>query len=416
MYSTRRLAVISWVLGFFLVANIYLLPGNPHSPRALDLLSLVLWGWLLWRLMTRGVQAGPLVTLVVIGLVPLCWGLYARLQGLQATMFLSIRWTLALPWGYALLLLIENRHWRNSFLRGLWWGLALNAAVLLWQSTPWGQLTYQCGLASPDSELISLNRFVWRNPGLHGHPNASAAVASLIVPLSLFLYYRREAGLWLPLTSLVCMLAVGHVTSSRSPLLIAAIGFLIVTLTARRFLRALTVLALGAILVIPIWLQFGPPGGRVRWADTAHMSANTSERLASNLTAARLATEHFWGQGIEASQRTMRESLQLPETHNAFLQVGIIYGPGQAILLLLLLGLLAWHSRHGIHRIWGLEALLALQLCGLFLCEEHLNNPTFITFTVWLAVTSVARLGGLTAPISAPVSGTETAPPTPVPK
>lgn len=403
----------SWLLGFFLVANVYLLPGNPHSPRALDAIGVLLWLWLLRRLAGGGVRSGPLVTVTVITIVPLGWGLHGYLEGLLPTVFLSMRWVLALPVGYLLYLLAEDRRHRTSLLWGLWWGLVLNAGVLVLQNIGLEQLVYRLGLAAPDSDVITLNRYLLRSPGLHGHANASAAVASLILPIGLFLYYRGEARLWLPLISLACLLAAGHITSSRSPLIIAGIGFIVVSLTARRLIRAAVLIGLVALLVIPFWTHFGPPGGKVRWADTAHMAANTNERLASNLTAARIAADHWWGLGIEAGHRAMTESLENPATHNAFLQIGLVYGPGQAALLLLLLGMLIWHSLKGIHCIWGLEALLAVHMCGLFLFEEHLNNPTFIVLMGWLAIASVARFNALPAEVLTRRNPDATAAPTP---
>ena len=45
-----------WFLGFFLVANVYLLPGNPQSPRILDLLSVVLSLSLVVTIVGRGTR------------------------------------------------------------------------------------------------------------------------------------------------------------------------------------------------------------------------------------------------------------------------------------------------------------------------------------------------------------------------
>ena len=45
---------IAWLLGFCLTANLYLLPGHADSPRLTDALGLVLWVWVLWRLVGSG--------------------------------------------------------------------------------------------------------------------------------------------------------------------------------------------------------------------------------------------------------------------------------------------------------------------------------------------------------------------------
>ncbi|MFH1841695.1 MAG: hypothetical protein ABIF77_00670 [bacterium] len=411
MQQTRWSGKLTWGLGFFLAANVYLQPGNPSSLRAMDLLSLLLWIWLLRHLLSGGVRHTALVTLALLHTVPLFWGCFAYLQGLRPTMLLSLRWLLALPWGYCLYLLAENKRHRTQFLWGLWFGLLLNVGVLILQYGGHEPLTYRLGLAAPDSLLITINHFLLRNPGLHGHANASAAVVSLILPISLFLYYRGEARLWMPLTSMTALLTASHITSSRSPLIVAVIGFVIVAITSRHFIRTMILAVFVAALTVPLWMWYGLPGGAIRWVDTAHMSANTSERLASNATAIRIAGDNFWGLGIQASQEAMTDVLENPASHNAFLQIAIIYGPGLAALLLVALVLLAWHALAGIRRIWALEALLALHLCGLFCFEEHLNNPTFICLTSWLVVASVARFGSLPAVvIQRSVSSTTAAP------
>jgi len=41
---------------------------------------------------------------------------------------------------------------------------------------------------------------------------------------------------------------------------------------------------------------------------------------------------------------------------------------------------------------WMLEAMVAVQLFGLFWFEEHLNSPVFIMLTAWIAATAVARV------------------------
>jgi hypothetical protein len=248
--------------------------------------------------MSSGVAGGRLAILVSLNLLPLAWGGYAYMHGLRPTFYLSARWLLALPLAYLLPSLMAQGRWRYAFLWGLWWGLVLNILVLLAQQFGLESLTVKLGLAGSDSSLVTVNRFLLRNPGMHGHPNASAAVASLSVPVGLYLYYRRRAGIWLPVLSVGMILAAAHITASRSPLIVAVVICLLASLLSRHTARALSlmvVLALGAILYLS---EFGLPGGAVRWEDTAGMSANTSERLASNVTAARLASERPWGYGL----------------------------------------------------------------------------------------------------------------------
>ena len=398
----RLLPRMTWLLGFCLAANIYLLPGHPQSPRALDLLGVGLGLWLILRLLSGGARTLPLLVLLLLDLIPLCWTLYAWQEGMRATMLMGLRWLLAVPVAYALFLAATREELRIAACRGLWWGLALNAGVLILQYAGQEPLTYRLGLAAPDSDFVTVNRFFLRSPGMHGHANASGAVASLVVPVGLYLYYRGRARLWLPLVSLLLLAVAGHVTSSRSPLLVAGLGFVLAALTSRRFLRSAALIAAVALVALPLWLSFGPPGGRVRWEDTAHMAANTQERLDSNRAALELAAGHPLGQGIERSQAALQEQVETSASHNAFLQIALVFGPLQAAAVLILLGLLAVRAPWGVWPPWGLEALLALHLCGLYMFEEHLNNPTFIVLTGWLVLASVARLAEAPAPGAVP--------------
>jgi hypothetical protein len=263
--------------------------------------------------------------------------------------------------------------------------------VLRAQHTALGPLTYRLGLAAADSEISSYNRFFIRNPGMHGHANASAAVASLVLPVGLYLYYRGAARFWLPVASLLLLLVSADVTSSRSPVIIAAVTFVAIALSSRRLVRSLTLAVLLGAVFVPVWLVMGPPGGEVRWTDTINMELNTSDRLASNRAALEIAGENVLGLGVQEGEAAMQRKMDNPATHNAFLQMAVVFGPGHALLLVLLLFSLAWHAVQGVMRPWGLESMLALHLCGLFFFEEHLNNPTFIVLVGWLATAAVAR-------------------------
>src|SRR3712207_2912085 len=110
----RMGSLVPWLLGFFSIVNVYLLPALQQSPRATDVLGLVLSVWLLWRFTITGVRSEPFLALVVFGIPPLLWGLYAFSVGDTASVLTSTRWLLAIPWGYALFVIVRDPRQRVS--------------------------------------------------------------------------------------------------------------------------------------------------------------------------------------------------------------------------------------------------------------------------------------------------------------
>jgi hypothetical protein len=389
----RARAAVPWLLGFALVANVYLLPGSAGSPRLTDALGLVLACWLIRRLAGRGVPGPPLAALAVLAVPVAVWTVLAATSGRSATMLLGARWLLAVPWGLALAEVAATPESRRRLAWGLWWGLAANVAVLVAQNFGLLDLTARLGLAARDSILTDLDQF-WRYPGMHGHANASGAVVSLLAPVSLYLYLAAGARLWTPVVGILLLLAGGHITSSRAPLIIAVL----VTLTCGAFSRRpVTTLRIGAALgavVLPLLLWLGPPGGQVRWDDQGNVAINSGERLASNRIGLALVAETPLGRGVEASAEALTDALDNPSLHNAFLQLAAVFGLPVAAWV-------AWALLRNSAGLWGgpgaarwLTAALALQMFGLFFFEEHGNNPTFIILTAWMVTAAAPHSAG----------------------
>ena len=390
-----------WLLGFALVANVYLVPGNAHSPRATDLLGLILAADLLRSLLGGGVAPRRLAAVAGLAVFPLAWGLYAGATGDGPTFLLAVRWLLAAPWAMALFRLARDPDARAALAWGLWWGAAVNVGVLALQYQGKLAWTIRMGLAAADSvtEWVNLEM---RLPGMHASSNASGALASLGAPAALHLYFASRARLPLVLVSLVLLAASTHFTASRSPLIVTAVVCVLAVLLSRRPRRAVILAATVLVLVVPPLLAYGPPGGAVRWQDTGSMSVNTSERLMTSGHALQLVLSHPLGLGVTAGRAAMLDRSEIVATHNALLHVALVFGlPMAAGLALALLGG-AWRLLRGLGGAWSLPALLAVQMLGLFQFEEHLNNPGFIILCAWL-VASLAGSAPAPVPAAAPV-------------
>ncbi len=382
MITLDRAKAVAWLLGFFLVADVYLWPGSAASPRAFDVIALVGAVWLGRRLLSRGAPAAPLASLLVMACPVVVWAAIAATSGRVATLLMALRWLLAVPWGMALATAASNPATRRQLAWGMWWGLVTNIAVLAMQYANQLDLTRALGLAAHDSVLSDLE-ISWRYPGLHGHANASTAVASLIAPVSGWLYVTGAARAWVPAASVLLLLGAGHVTSTRSPLVIAAATVIAMLLCARRAALVLRAGIAFALLIAPFWLWLGPPGGQARWEDEGNIAVNTVERLASNRIGLGLALAHPLGVGVERSAAALEDALDLPSMHNALLQVSAVFGFPVAIWLLVPMIILVARLPRGPAAPRALESALALQTLGLFFFEEHGNNPTFIALIAW---------------------------------
>lgn len=375
---------VPWLLGFLLVANIYLIPGNSHSPRATDLVGLALLIWVAGKLGGRGLRQRAVGAVAAVAVLPLGWTLAAGMSRDLPTAVMSARWLLAAPWALAMLEAASTERGRAMLARGIWWGAALNVAVLLLQYRGMLGLTIRTGLAAADSvrEWVNLGM---RMPGMSASSNASGAVAALAVPAALFLYYTGRARVWLPLASLALLACSTHFTSSRSPAIVSVLTLLIVSAIARRGRRAVLLLSLCAMVAVPALATFGLPAGAVRWTDTGSMEVNNSERLQTAANAVEISAAHPLGLGVTGARKALLDKFEIPATHNAILYVGIVYGPALALALLAVLAATALRPLVSSSDIWFLPGVLAIEMAGLFMFEDHLNNPTFVILIVWMA-------------------------------
>ncbi len=385
---------VPWLLGFVVVFNVHLFPFTEKQPQATDLLGVLLGLWLLWQFATRGISLIPFGALLLVFVtIPLLWGLYASSIGDIETTVHSIRWLLAVPWGYALFSIARNPQQRRRLVWGLWWGAVGNAAVLLVQYYGLVELTQDVGLAARDSVLSSMDELhSSRAPGMHNHPNSSTAVVSLVVPLSLYLYYFDKTRIWVTIASLGTLFAATTFTLTRSALIAAGVTILASFFFSRNLKPSLRLLVLLALGGLPTLLWWGPPAGWQRWLDIASSETSYSSlRFLSNARALNMALEYPLGLGVEGGEKALL-SEGLGASHNAFLQTALSYGPLLAGALALLMFILVLQILPGLQIVWPLEVLLALHLFILFFFEEHLRTPSFVILTAWLIAGSAVQI------------------------
>ena len=377
--------------GFLLSVNIYLIPTSAASPRATDLGGAVLGLWILGRLLKGKQDARTLAVAVFAILAPGLWCLYSLLETDPATTVQGARWILAAPWALALMPVAADPEARLRFAWGLVAGGFVNILVILLQVAGLEPLLIRLGLSSAGAAFNNYVAFMVRFPGLHGQHNASSAVISLAVPAALYLFLHRRCSPGLLLGIVAGFLLATHLTSTRSPVIVSVVTVGAVAVTSRRPGRIVPGIAVALAVVVPLLLVYGPPGGWARWRNEQAVASNAHERLRSNTGAAEVILEHPLGLGVTAGRTVLGDATGFAAAHNAFLEAGLVFGAGFGLLVLL--GILkgALGMAHGAGSAQYLPGMLALHTAGLFMFEEHLNNPTFIILALWFVVLLVRR-------------------------
>ena len=399
MILQRAQTLVPWLLGFVLVLSLPVVGGTEQPVRLTDVAGAVLALWLVLQLYHAGVHARPFLTLLALSVMPLLWGLYTFTEGDVSTVVLSVRWLLAIPWGYALFI-ISRTSAQTALAWGLWWGCVANTVVLALQALGFGEALIDVGLVAPDTLSEVYVGTQYRTPGLHGHPNASTAVVSLIVPLSLYLYFAQRARIWIIVTGLGVVLAATQFTLTRSSLLVSLLTLVTALTVYRTSKRSLRVMLIVIYIGLPLIVWFGPPGGWERWVDTESIQPNLAQRIDTQTGALKVSLEHPAGLGVEEGRQELEQIAGgFGTAHNAYLQTAVQYGLPFAVALLLIslvLPLRMLTIPSSVLTIakpqWILEAIVAVQLFGLFWFEEQLNSPVFIMLTAWIAATAVARV------------------------
>jgi hypothetical protein len=380
-----------FLAGLLLSVNLYLLPFLPTSPRATDLGGVVLGAWVILRLARGRIKPLSLAILGVIAITPVIWMFFSVLNGDSRTGVLTARWLLGLPWAAALLLMAEAEDRLDSFAWGLLVGGLVNVLVIVLQWLGFESILQMVGLSSSGANYTQFVSHQVRIPGLHGHHNASSSVTSLMVPAGFFLYFRGRINLAALLACMVGFLLCLHLTSTRSPLLVMVSTIVFASVLARRMRLSIVLGLVVLVFLVPLVAVYGPPGGWARWKNTEALVSNASERQDSGLGALELSLDHPLGLGVAQGQIKLVERTGIRAAHNAFLQAALVWGLPLGLLLLVGLVSTVLAGFGGEMGEPFLTSLLAIHLCGLFMFEEHLNNPTFIVLAAWLMAAALYR-------------------------
>lgn len=381
-----------FLAGFILSVNLYIVPFLATSPRATDLAGLVLGAWVVLRLAQGRQKPLPLAVVGLVTLVPVLWLFFSILIGDSPTTVLTARWLLAMPWALALFLVQDSKERQENFAWGLLIGGLVNVLVIILQWLGFESLLQMIGLSSSGANYSQFVSHQVRIPGLHGHHNASSSVISLLVPAGFFLYFRHRINLMTLLGSMLALAVALHLTSTRSPLLVTIVTVVFATALARRVRLSVLLGTVMLAILVPLVVVYGPPGGWARWKNTEALVSNASERGDSGWGAVELCVEHPLGMGVTQGHILLTEKTGIRATHNAFLQAALVWGlPFGLLILGGMLGVVM-AGIDGEKAGYFLPSLLAFHLCGLFMFEEHLNNPTFIILTAWLVALAIYRV------------------------
>jgi hypothetical protein len=374
--TRRRLA---WLLGFSITFDVYLVARHGNSFRPTDVLGVLLMLWLPSALvLDRRRNTGVAIRLGLAGALAIPW-LLSEIHVVGVTgSGIALRWMLAIPLAYLLWRVAHDPATRRALWLGLAWGAAASVGVLLVQHLHHIPLTQRLHLALQGVGAFRQGTHL-RPPGMYGHPNASAAVASLAIPAVLGLIDERLLSARWAVFGFLVAFAATAMTLTRSTagvcLVVLALWMLRSGVPLDRRIRRL---AIGIGLLAAI-LILGPPGGAFRWTHQG-LSTNAQARILTTTTSFHLALTHPFGFGATYGNEIAPSTGGFLVAHDAFLQLALLAGLALAALVFALMvaraARLFFESKP--------ENWLALQLIGLFLFEDHFSNPVFIVLTVWL--------------------------------
>ena len=377
----RNFAV--FMLGFLLPVNLYLIPGREFSPRIFDVIGVILIIFFLYRLNFSKISSRVVLGLIGVLVFPLIGMLMAFDSGDNVKVLLSFRWIAAFFWGFTLWDYSKKKETRNLLFKGLVIGIVVNLIVLVLQWQGFGDYLLGFGLAAPN-EYIPTVYGVARYPGIHGQPGSTMPIISLLIPIVIYDVYANNKSIWNVVTAWLVVGASFGLTWTRSPVLVAAITNLVALFFTRpdKYLKSIL---LGISIVLFIGLSLTTSSELVwrRWSDVNNISSNSQERIVTILDAVSLAARRPMGTTRE------EKSIYVGATHNAFLQVAVLYGLffGVIVTLSIIFATLRLIRRdHSVELVSKLEGLIGLQTLGLFMFEEHLSNPIFMAITAWLFV------------------------------
>lgn len=367
------------ILGFCLIFN----PSIDFLPlklRAIDILGLAALVVLPWRLLHKPVRASAIGTTCCVVLLAVVWFSRDILTGNENDRLIPLRWIVTLAYAFAFAGALRDGRARQVFLGACLGALAL-LAVLYLEGHGGGALVAEYHLRSNDAQEFFVNGN-YRASGLYGHPNATAAVATLLVPIALFLVETCQSRIWtIGLAGIVA--AIGSaLTFTRSAFLVACVsaGIWVARRSLRRPRYVIAVaLALAAIAAV------GPPGGWGRWTPGESADTNLQERIETTHDSLMLLLGHPLGIGTHYADILASQGTGLRATHNAFIEIGLVGGIAVSLLILLSMLIVIAFRRPG----WG---FIAGHVGLLFLFEEHLNNQVFVAMALVCVITAMASI------------------------
>jgi hypothetical protein len=386
---------IAWFLGFAAIFNPYLTVAEAEgAPRLTDLLGLMLWAVLVLRLLSRAKYAVrfPIELKIALLLIAL-WFVRDLLIGEPLSGIGPVRWFLVVPYAYALYRASRDSDTRFLVTSAICIGVFANVCVIIIQSLGYRDLITQLHLSSGRGSEIwvaTADETALRPSGMWGHPNASAGVVAICIPIICGLIdERRLKPRWIIL-AWATLFITSALTFTRSGVVVSCIVCAIWALNAARtrtYLRSKFAMLGAALIGIVV---IGPPGGWSRWTGEQKLLENAGERIETTVVSLRIALGHPFGMGSEYLVALGRAtSSGIEATHNAWLFLALV--AGLPLTVLMLVGITRNVLR--LLRSSTCEGWLALQMLGLFLFEEFFRIPAFIILSLWLVIvpSSVAR-------------------------
>ncbi|MFW6015703.1 MAG: O-antigen ligase family protein [bacterium] len=382
IYITRNKIniMIPFFLGFLIIMNIYLFSFSGVLFRITDVLGILMYIILFFNILTNKVQK-QIFYIIIISCPFIIWIFVSFILNDSETISMSIRWILALPWGYYIYKFCKSEYTKTFLVYGMIVGILVNLLILLIQYLGFLNITELLGLSLPNDKYMTVNNNI-RVPGMHGHPNASSAVISLVIPMVLYLVYKYNLNSIYIIFSLGVLYLGGQFTSTRTPIVVSIMLLVSFFISRFRYYRTHKIILVLMMISIIFISLVGPPGGWDRWLDSKNYNVNSQGRMDTILHSIQMIIDYPLGVGL----KNYRNLSGFAASHNAFLQLSIIYGLPISLFIIIILLIFPFFLFLKYSNLL-LESIFSVQIIGLFMFEDHFHNPTFIILTCWFIIT-----------------------------
>ena len=372
-------------IGLFLIFNFSLYPSSANAPRMTDILSVLLFGFLLLEFFRRGITRREVAIYFIIVAVVLPWLLISLAISDSSLTFAAARLLLT-SFGAAMLVkALFRQRTETAFLMGGCVGGLIVTLIAVGQ---------YLDLSPAFDIFIPAETPVWwggqgkpRSVGIWQHPNGLAQAQMVSAAFALALAFFKRKWVFGLASFAIIVLGTYYSTQTRSMIVVAAaLIALCILFTPHRRLRWLSVFVFAVALPVVMLTAESVLGER--WFGTTRsgmsLMGNISERLETSLYSLGLILQNPLGYGFNGRREVLIDHFGFAASHNSYISLGLTFALPALVALIASIWLSA---RSMLVRDWQERAFLPvlMSVAILFLVEDSIYSTT-MQFSLFVSV------------------------------